>query len=343
MNLYLDKPNLYSLIKQLKSVENYNLKSDCIRMIRNQLRLIYNFDKSEIDEMLFELWFNDLVQARGNKEELDSLQVPPFPNRPISTSLIDNSDWSVVSSVYCCTDKNVQELCREGRILISNDGGEINTLSELFWGDYDFHKRYDLTHNGISFGWKELKQDGHCLPCSDIMIVDRYLFNNHDCLNNNLYSLLLKLTDDVKAKVNIVIFVQRLGLSSVDFERYVKEISNLSNKLNVTIIVYPSSMEGDRKSKKIIPHDRFIITNYRIFTSGPSFNEYFDLNGNLSTNGSYLDVDSLAKIEKYMFASGQIDFFQKNVVDRLLNICSPSSYIFGSWKSNLFSFKNCRK
>ena len=42
------------------------------------------------------------------------------------------------------------------------------------------------------------------------------------------------------------------------------------------------------------PHDRFILTNYRLFRSGDSFNNYFDENGNLNTKGLTLDVDSLA-------------------------------------------------
>lgn len=205
MDLYIDKENLISLIHQIKYFSNQDTVADCLRMIRKQLRVIYNFGKEEINEQLYQLWFNNLVQGRGNKEETDKICQPPFPKRPLSFSYLDETNWRTISSVFLCTDINSKDIRQEYRLLFSNENEEILTLKRLFWGDYEFSKKYDLTQSSISFGWKELSADGHCLPCSDIMVVDRYLLSNHNNIGNNLLPLLKRLTINVKGSVNIVL------------------------------------------------------------------------------------------------------------------------------------------
>ena len=131
-----------------------------------------------------------------------------------------------------------------------------------------------------------------------------------------------------------------------DFEQYVEELSTLSipseKSFNITIVTYPPSMKGDRFNKKTIPHDRFILTNYRLFFSGPSFGDYFNSKKELSTNGQNLTVDSLANMGIYQYACSLISFFQDKVIDRILKIKQAESYIFGEMKSNMFSFVNRR-
>lgn len=69
-------------------------------------------------------------------------------------------------------------------------------------------------------------------------------------------------------------------------------------------ITFVSSNDG-----KLIPHDCFAITNYRLLRSGDSF-LYFDTSGKRITNGGTLDVDSLAKHETYTYVESLLENFK---------------------------------
>lgn len=343
MKLYIDKDNLQSLIRQFKNHPDQEVVSDCKRMIKNRLQLVYNFKKEDIDDILYQLWFNDFVQGRGMGDSHDKLCSPPFPSRPLNRNSFDNSDWETISSTYCCTDDAAFDLFRKQSVLISRQNDEISTLKRLFWGDYEFHQSYNLTEKEITYGWEELERDGHCLPCTDIMLADRYLLASPDNLEHNLIPLIKRLTRTVNAPVNLILFVERKQCDSAFFDKYQQVLSNAhGNKsfpLNVTIVVYPPSMEGGRGQKKTIPHDRIVLTNYRRFFSGPSFGEYFDSRKNVSTNGQCLEVFSLANPKEYQIVQDLIEYFQKDIIDKIRKLSHRSSYIFGAMKSNFFDFK----
>lgn len=348
MNLYIDKENLLSLVRQIKSYSDRDTVDDCLRMIRKQLHLVYNFKKEDIGEQLYQLWFNTLVQGRGYKDETDTSCSPPFPNRPLMDSSFRDSDWETISSTYLCSDIGAESIRARNSILLSGKDLEIPTLSKLFWGDYSYTKEYDLSNGALSFGWKELEEDGHCLPCTDILLVDRYLLSDTRNFRNNLFPLLRRLTSHVSAPVNLTVFVERTEnfytkqpYNSSDYEAFVKQLSDVrkghSFPLNVTIVVYPENMLGGFAVQKTIPHGRFLLTNYRLFISDPSFGSYFNKDRNLSTNGMYLTVHSLANNETYRLAKGWIDHFQC-ILDKIYQLHRPSDYIFGTRRSSLFHF-----
>ena len=349
MNLYVDKENLLSLVRQMKQYPDADVVDDCLRMIKKQLHLVYNFKKDEISEQLYQLWFNTLVQGRGTKEESDVSCTPPFPHRPMEESCYEDSNWETISSTYLCTDEKTDEICNQQTILLSRKEQEIQTLSKLLWGDYSYSKKYSLSDGELSYGWKELERDGHCLPCTDILLVDRYLLADPRNFRNNLFPLIQCLTKHVKAPVNLIVFVERTlkypqkrPYSSSDYLQFVQQLSNIRKgnafPLNVTIVVYPPSMEGGRSSQKTVPHSRFLLTNYRLFLSDPSFGSYFDKDHKLSTNGMYLTVESLADSENYQQAQGWIALFQ-GILDQIYDLPDHTEFIFGDRKSNILKFQ----
>ena len=343
MKLYLDNDNLFSLVQQLKRYPDKEIVNDCLRMLKKQLTLVYNFRKEDIDEQLYQLWFNNQVQGRGSQENSDLFCSPPFPHRPIGVNSFVKANWETVSSTYLCSGADIDRFYEKQSILFSRNNEEIGTLQKLFWEDYSFSHTYILTRGDISYGWKELETDGHCLPCTDILLVDRYLFVDPSSFKDNLFPLIQRLTCRVNAPVNLVVFVERKDYHSDDFVQLVSALSksrgNNQHPLYVTIIVYPPSMEGGKGLKKTVPHDRFILTNYRRFCSGPSFGSYFGKNREVATTGMDLTVHSLANMNEYLNARFLVDFFQKNVIDRIQRLPTSSSYIYGAKRSNMFVFK----
>ena len=99
-------------------------------------------------------------------------------------------------------------------------------------------------------------------------------------------------------------------------------------KPNVTFV---TSNDNDK-----IPHDRFIITNYRLIRSGDSF-LYFDTKGKKITNGGALDIDSMANHETYTFVQSLLEKLQAcyNDIARLNN-----DMIIGSKESKFIRFNN---
>ena len=130
------------------------------------------------------------------------------------------------------------------------------------------------------------------LPTTDIVIIDRYLFTNAcELVEYNINRILSALSYNVKNKINVVLFTKKDSLILFGVDNATKIIKKTLE--NVTgmkpQITFVSSNDG-----KLIPHDCFAITNYRLMRSGDSF-LYFDTSGKPIINGGTLDVDSLAK------------------------------------------------
>jgi hypothetical protein len=69
MDLYIDKENLKSFI-HLRSEDDFD---DCLRMIRRQLHVIYNMDKSVFrDDPEMTQWLLRMGEGRGASEETDT-------------------------------------------------------------------------------------------------------------------------------------------------------------------------------------------------------------------------------------------------------------------------------
>lgn len=308
MNLYIDKENLLSFIHSRK--DNDDSYHDCERLIARQLGLIFNFSKKEIlqDELIL-TWIKSLSEGRGFKEEEDKFTDSKFPERPVKSNCYINFNKQQLSAVYLINDEKAQSLIDKKALLVGKVGEELETLKSLFSdNDYDLDRVYDIQNNFSS--WEQLDKDNHFLPCTDILIVDSYLFNSQDeLLEANIYKLISLIVSEVRGKkVNIVIVTQEKLRDNYrpDYDKILRDIITLikkQTKASPHITVIFSNIENRK-------HDRFILTNYKLFRSGDSFC-YFDSKGNKITKGDFLDVNSLAKWRNHQLANNLIDSVQK--------------------------------
>ena len=330
MELYIDINNLKSFIKS-KNSDDYD---DCKRMLRRQLHVVYNFDKEMLkSEPILQQFVTMISEGRGLSEESDKFlsSTAIFPERPIKANSYINWNWRELSSVYLIDDLDSRKLKNKGCVLLGEAGEELSILMKLFCGmDYDFHHLYDLQKNFNS--WEQLTADNQTLPCTDIIINDRYLFaNTYDLVEYNLRPLLTVLAGNVKNRINVVVFTKNKTL--LEFGKDKSDAIFKNTLLNVTgmkpNVTFVTSNDNDK-----IPHDRFIITNYRLIRSGDSF-LYFDTKGKKITNGGALDIDSMANHETYTFVQSLLEKLQAsyNEIKRLNN-----DMIIGSQESKYIIF-----
>ena len=304
MDLYIDKENLKSFI-HLRSEDDFD---DCLRMIRRQLHVIYNMDKSVFrDDPEMTQWLLRMGEGRGASEETDTFNNDLFPLRPIKSNSYIEWDRKELSAVYLIDDLNTIKLKNKGCVLLGDIGEELRVLLKLFCGrDYDYHHLYDLQKNFNS--WEQLVDENQMLPCTDIIINDRYLFNDDFMLvEYNLYRMLKAIVNNVKNKVNVVVYTQNDSIRNFGIDKATSIIKSAiekttSMKQNITYVT-----SGAKPTK--IPHDRFVITNYRLIRSGDSF-IYFNTKGEKITKGGSLDIDSLAKYETYVFVNSLLESLQ---------------------------------
>ena len=304
MDLYIDKENLTSFIHS-RDREEFD---DCIRMIKRQLHVVYNMERVSLkDDQELLTWITRIGEGRGKSEETDTFLSQKFPERPIKSNTCNNWNRRNLSSVYLISDIDSQKLKNRGCVLVGDEGEEIEILSRLFCGiDYDYHHLYDLQKNFHS--WEQLTNDNQMLPTTDIVINDRYLFKEqqYEVVEYNLKGLLSALANNVRKKINVVVYTLNSSLK----EFGVKKAENIiKDTLENTTGMKPQITFVTSHNKDLIPHDRFIITNYRLLRSGDSFN-YFDTKGERITYGNTLDVDSLANHETYIYVESLLEKLQ---------------------------------
>jgi hypothetical protein len=279
-------------------------------------------------------WLLRMGEGRGASEETDTFNNDLFPLRPIKSNSYIEWDRKELSAVYLIDDLNTIKLKNKGCVLLGDIGEELRVLLKLFCGrDYDYHHLYDLQKNFNS--WEQLVDENQMLPCTDIIINDRYLFNDDFMLvEYNLYRMLKAIVNNVKNKVNVVVYTQNDSIRNFGIDKATSIIKSAiekttSMKPNITYVT-----SGAKPTK--IPHDRFVITNYRLIRSGDSF-IYFNTKGEKITKGGSLDIDSLAKYETYVFVNSLLESLQ-SIYNDLYRL--NKDLIIGSRVSNFIKFKS---
>ena len=305
MELYIDKENLKSFILSRETDEYL----DCLRMIMRQLHVVYNMSKDTLkDDPELLHWVLCVSEGRGDSEEKDSFLTEIFPLRPIKSNSYSEWDRKKLTSVYLIDDIDSQKLKNRGCVLLGDTGEEQSVLLRLFCGkDYAYHHLYDLQKNFNS--WSQLNNDDQNLPCTDIVLNDRYIFENQfDLVKYNIDSLLSVLAENVRNRINVVFYTLHQSLDTFGVDKATRIIkSALESKTGIK----PNITFVTSNDKLLIPHDRFIITNYRLIRSGDSF-LYFNTKGEKCTNGGSLDIDSLANHETYVFVESLLEKLQSS-------------------------------
>ena len=351
MNLIIDKENLHQFVRS-ENVDS-DLHMECLRLLKRQMHVIFHFDAHILTdpsnrEILENLNMYGFFTGAGNSDQKTSFE-PQISNRP---------KWDILSSVLLLNNQNY---INNNGLLIGRIGEEHTILSSLFCNkNYDLHTIFDIQKWENHYAWN--KMTDYLLPCTDIVITDRYILKNkEEKLKNNLYYILEQISKKyADLQINLVIFydgfkikyhtknISNGGIDRVITEKKIdkipkinktiKDIAKQFNKLfgkksKITFVSYKHIInESLQEEEKNSPHDRIIITNNRMFRSGDSFC-YFDEKDKLITEGKTLDVDSLANSEAHSIA--------ESIRHDLQMICEKNPYIFGDGISNFIDFCNC--
>ena len=304
MRLYIDKENLLSFISAAKDPAVYDLVSDCRKMMKKHMSLCYNFSKKAVrEDPALQAWFMGYGTQGCGRTEPDVFLEEKYPPRPVKCNFCTQLSRPECNAVYLIAE-DVTKVCNMHSVLAGGVGDELSVLGKLMCDDdYQFHKLYNIREREVFSGWDQLDSDGHILPTADILIIDRYLFGGRNdiqeiVLEHNLYKFLEIFGSKRGSRVNVVFLtsgVRNKPLWAARKSRIEKCLKkhNKHAVVNVTFIFYPLGIHED----VIREHDRLIVTNYRLFRSGDSF-VYYNSNGDLISNGQFLDVDSTADSDK---------------------------------------------
>jgi hypothetical protein len=292
MNIYIDKPNLLSIVHSVKK-ENY---SDCMRMLKENFRLFFTFSKQDIenleqdDKKDVKLWFAQMTTGIKSGDKKSDAWESDFPARPLDISKFNSQQ---LSSVYCLSrdsDPKMQARIQDGGLIIACEGQEIEVLSSLFFDSFQFTK--DIFDEVSS--WADMGK--YMSPCTDVVITDQYLLSSPEIYQQNIYSLLHILgSKSNNSKVNVIIFTLKSNYNKETKTDFVPDWDEIYTKIRSCAGKHSSfNVTFVTASKETIEeHDRTIFTNYKMFASGDTYN-YFNSNGEKITKGRWLHVHSTA-------------------------------------------------
>ena len=293
MNIYIDKQNLLSYVKSTKN-ESF---AKCNEMLKEYFSFHFSFSKMELAHVPNEPDYikesKDLVMSwitnmnSGVRENAVHWK-SKVPSMPWKEDTLSSFTKEQLSSVYWLDNKDISEEENSSRLIVASVGNEISSLQNLMIKNYNSQKQIKKLK-----GWSDI--NGLKSPCTDIILIDRFIMSSPEIKEFNLYALLQMLCTDIDSIVNIIIFTdpQKSNQSDAGWKKIICEIKSfVKQKSNVepNVTIALSSNLGE--------HDRELFTNYKSYQSGDSFN-YFDSNGNVITKGRFLNVYSLVDKEKY--------------------------------------------
>jgi hypothetical protein len=326
MNLHIDPQNLIQLFK----AESNAKKEDCIRLIKRQLDVVMNFEKTQVVENPeLQACLNELTTGVGDSNTM--VFNPNYLPDDLKTNSINQFDRDQLSTVYLTSSENVKKKLGNGMLSVGSYGEELETLHKLllFQDDYDFSKKLRIGNEGLT-SWGDLCE--YKINTSDILIIDKFIAHDPSLIESNLGELLKTLTTNIHGKVNVILFTEKSSCLHYDVvsktvRNCVKQSTGVSP--NFTLVKYTAK----RNIGAFNEHDRTILLNYYRLYSGDSFN-YFNSNGETITAGRELDLSSLAKKSNYILANNLIEDVQK-VIDWLTQ---NDTGIEGDKKSHFLNF-----
>lgn len=322
MTVYFDKENLSSLIHS----DDF-LQSDVFRLIKKNLNVSYCWDSVEEPEII--IFRKQLTTGRGQLTE----GFIKF-DRPLNSDFYQVNKEASRRGIFLLNDIAAENLKDVGNILLEqydeNYSTEAELLKTLFFEDYQFSQSLIIGQDLKSYS--DLKK--YCLPCLDLIIHDKFLFESGEELGfktlNNLLGVLLK---GNKSKVNIVIYA-----IAREFEKIEKEITKIAKGITgfrplITLVRARDTKDKERLDLRVKRHDRHIITNHVWFNPGDSLN-IFDLDGSNRSGGDNLDVKLLSSVSNREKVDMIIDKIQQSI-NELKKI---SGRVLGDRKSNFLNF-----
>lgn len=325
MKLYIDKEHFKALAMS-RSSEHF---ANCLKMLQQDCDIVLTFAKHEIPNigkkkeiLAAQELIKQLQVNRGKSERVkDNEALPSFENT--------EENFEKYTSLYFVDSPNTQK-----GLICPPVGGEVKALTNLY-----VDNRYIPTTQYLvpeMQDWSIIEKDS-CLS-TDIIITDKYLFAQSDIqYERNAYNLIGSLCkNSVGKQVNIVIFTlgsykdetkKNRDVPFITIQRNIKEKVKeiIGQEPHLTIVQLPISTA----------HDRKIFTNYKSFSSGPSFSDYFK-EGKDENDSDGIDFYSNTHIDRKNLRNAQyfINYLQSIVDGRVKGLNS----IIGDKKSNFLHF-----
>ena len=314
MDAYIDFPNFCSY---LMSMSNQDFVK-CNDTLLSNFNLYFTFDKSELLKAKkevkrnFEIWSRAATKNRNGKKNGWDIHFPP---RPVNSSIQETFTEEQLSSIYMIDGENETDWAKTGCLLIAEKGKELDVIKKLQIAEaFNPTKQFSIRSmaDWSTFG-------ANSSPCTDIILVDQYVFSQSEIeYEVNSYALLEQLCRWIKGTaVNIVIFTLK---DYKDTDKYtsvpfVTIMRNLKKRLGVLVGVEPNITFVFMPAK--VKHDRTILTNYKMYTSGDSFKYFRDgINVSLCTHGDWMYINSLHDNDNFQNAKDYIHDLQ-DVIDSL--------------------------
>lgn len=152
---------------------------------------------------------------------------------------------------------------------------------------------------------------------TDVVIVDNYILSSDELIPSNFYKILIELGKATPVKFNLTIYTYegnhqfKLKGSNIirNLKKFIKkyniacEIAEHRINCNIQLVV---------ANRRVIEHDRNIITNYHLINSGDSFN-YFDSNENVITKGTDISFSSFTEVDTRASAKNILSKINMNI------------------------------
>lgn len=322
MDAYIEIESLRSLISQ-RNDERYD---DCKRLLKRNLYLHFPFTKEEaFADPLIQRWVAELTTGRSSRKPEWNCNYPD-PECELSQ---DGMSLEQICAVYLLDDKAPQPL--SNAMLVGCYGQELDTLAGLYVVPEKAELLYPFSVSQMK-SWNVVKP--YVTPCTDLLIVDRYILSKAFLLERNLYRLIKIFVSKTKSvKINIVIVVESGSIDSISLDDISDKIKTFVEDIvgEEPFITFILCKKLNRLPNDKEVHDRCIITNYRHLDPGDSFN-YFDERGELRTGGFKLSIYSLAINDDYLQR-----IIDSEILSKIRNEMKTAR-IIGDKKSNFLIF-----
>lgn len=234
----------------------------------------------------------------------------------------DEQDSDLYKGMLVKTSNDIEETLRHLKIAASY--GESGILPSCTF--YTRNKR-----------WKDMIDE--YLPCSDIIIVDPFFFESNDSSHYSSKEILNLLLKHNK-KANVVIFCdvptpreikdENGKIIRYDSTNYYSIYKELKAELYCSKITFVQHyFKKNERDMHLGIHDRYIITNYRLYLSGHSFSQYFR-SGSYSANGGvWFNANSIMETNN----AEVIRLCIEKQLQQILNCCTEED-IWGDLSSN---------
>ena len=321
MDIYFDFENAIEIHKKKTSSEVIH---DGIKAIKKHCTINFNFSKQDaFDDQTMQFVIKGFTEGLGPNNKINFCD-EIIPDRPVKSNFhqaVPNKQ-----SLFFINGE-IHNGQQAGSLIICNLGEEEELFRKLMFFHNEYKLSKDLSIGSAEFDcWEKLNSFVH--PFTDLIIFDKYLFNNDELtIESNYEKLLQQLHAGKNIKTNIIIVTHPDNIHpTYDIISKTKEVVEtlIGKKPNVTLLKYRTKPE----------HDRTIFTNYTRFKSGDSFNYFNNRNEKISA-GRELDLKCLIDSEYFSLAAKLISDLQL-VVDDLQRINSDG--IQGDKKSNFLKF-----